>query len=197
MTAASSPSLGRTFVKSHRNTAQNLRKEFLKVQIWSLGTPFSFNVKFLQVSNPNKKNDMIPSVLSIPCTTNTVYQVPTENYEFFHEDHQGFAGQAGQTGSSACLTQAAVPASTSICVTETTKQTEGACTFGHWHIQVSQLMDKRNSVCIQSCCPMGLDIQEFGTLPLKQWEWKTRARKEVEKKKSVKTTGGKVTPNIL
>lgn len=83
MTAASSPSLGRTFVKSHRNTAQNLRKEFLKVQIWSLGTPFSFNVKFLQVSNPNKKNDMIPSVLSIPCTTNTVYQVPTENYEFF------------------------------------------------------------------------------------------------------------------
>lgn len=126
---------------------------------------------------------MIPRVLSIPCTTNTVYQVPTENYEFFHEDHQGFAGQAGQTGSSACLTQAAVPASTSICVTETTKQTEGACAFGHWHIQVSQLMDKRNSVCIQSCCPMGLDIQEFGTLPLKQWEWKTRARKEVEKKK--------------
>lgn len=64
-----------------------------------------------------------------------------------------------------------------------------SCPFGHLHIQVSQLMDRRNSVCTQKCVllPMGLDIptassQEFGTLPLKQWDWKTRVRKEVGEK---------------
>lgn len=84
--------LGRTFVKNHRNTAQTIRREFLKAQIWSLGN--TFNVKFLHVSNPNLKTDMIPSLLSISLTTNTVFQVPTENDEFVHKEHQGFAGQA-------------------------------------------------------------------------------------------------------
>lgn len=67
-----------------------------------------------------------------------------------------------------------------------------SCTFGHLHIQVSQLMGRRNSVCTQKCdtelLPHGPGhphCQEAGTLPLKQWDWKTRVRKEVGEKKQI------------
>ena len=67
------------------------------------------------------------------------------------------------------------------------------CTFWHPEVQVSQLMDRSNSLCTQMLtvwhrvvlpCPWTSALpasQQFGRLPLKQWNWKTRARIRVEK----------------
>lgn len=66
-------------------------------------------------------------------------------------------------------------------------------TFWRPRVQASRRMDRSNSPCTQMLtvwhrvavpCPWAStlpDSQKFGRLPLKQWNWKTRARIRVEK----------------
>lgn len=105
MTAASSPSLGRIFVKNHRNTAQNIRREnFWRHRSEAWGTHSISMLSFFMFQIQIKKFISFPVCYQFPAPQTLFCKCPLWMMSLFMKNIKVLLARHCPAGSSACLT---------------------------------------------------------------------------------------------